>query len=223
MNTLKKGAWVRRLGALGAALALAIPAGFPAAAEGSVQNSAAARPDDYAAYLAEQAGTEQPIEEILLSAADFYPAALERTGNVSYESDCAGKPAVCFTDGSAITFSATARRAGLYRLEVSYRPLDGVIREVECALRLGGGLPFAQADSLLLPKQYEKTVAAKDNRGNDIRPSSVVRQDWTTHTVADSTGMYGALLFPLSAGENRLTLTFSTGTVAASGSGSSPM
>ena len=139
------------MGALGAALALAIPAGFPAAAEGSVQNSAAARPDDYAAYLAEQAGTEQPIEEILLSAADFYPAALERTGNVSYESDCAGKPAVCFTDGSAITFSATARRAGLYRLEVSYRPLDGVIREVECALRLGGGLPFAQADSLLLP------------------------------------------------------------------------
>ena len=216
MNTLKRGAWVRRLGALGAALALAIPAGFPAAAEGSVQNSAAARPDDYAAYLAEQAGTEQPIEEILLSAADFYPAALERTGNVSYESDCAGKPAVCVTDGSAITCSATARRAGLYRLEVSYRPLDGVIREVECALRLGGGLPFAQADSLLLPKQYEKTVAAKDNRGNDIRPSSVVRQDWTTHTVADSTGMYGALLFPLSAGENRLTLTFSTGTVAVS-------
>ena len=82
------------MGALGAALALAIPAGFPAAAEGSVQHAAAARPDDYAAYLAEQAGTEQPIEEILLSAADFYPAALERTGNVSYESDCAGKPAV---------------------------------------------------------------------------------------------------------------------------------
>lgn len=92
----------------------------------------------------------------------------------------------------------------------------GLSARWNAALRLGGGLPFAQADSLLLPKQYEKTVAAKDNRGNDIRPSSVVRQDWTTHTVADSTGMYGALLFPLSAGENRLTLTFSTGTVAVS-------
>lgn len=210
MNTLKKGAWVRRLGALGAALALAIPAGFPAAAEGSVQNSAAARPDDYAAYLAEQAVRSSRSRRFSCPPPTFTPLRWSERGMSPMSPTAPANRRYALRTGARSPFRR--RRGG--RAFIVWRFLTGrwtgLSARWNAPCGLGGGLPFAQADSLLLPKQYEKTVAAKDNRGNDIRPSSVVRQDWTTHTVADSTGMYGALLFPLSAGENRLTLTFST-------------
>lgn len=214
-----------RLTALCLALLLAAPVGtaWPAAAAPAPSDSAADAPaadtaegeaPGYATYLVEQAGIGKPRQEFSLEAGALYEARTALTGNAAYEEDSAGRAAVRFTDGGAITFPVTAAQDGLYRLELTYRPLDEVIRDIEFTLQMGGALPFSQAESLRLPKAYGMTERTQDNRGNDIRPSATVEHDWMTHTVSDSTGMAGAYLFRLKAGENQVTLSFPIGTVA---------
>ena len=220
MNTQRRRG--RRLWAAAVSCALCVlllPAapGVPAAAAQETRQSEAAvsgRTDEYAGYLAAWAQAEKTVREIFLGAAEIQQSALDMTGGVQYEQDNAGRPALRFIDGGAVTFPVTVEEEGLYCLELSYRPMDSVIRDVEGALQIDGAYPFPKAESLLFPKEYDKTATAQDNRGHDIRPSSVVRQEWTSYTAADSTGIYGALLFHLKAGENRLTLSFSAGTTA---------
>ena len=203
-------------GALWTAAILLLIGSFPAipASAAETETAAAGPASGYAAYLKAQASAARPEREIALSAGELYAARTESSGTVAYEDDCSGRPAVIFEAGSALTFSLTAEEAGLYQLELAYFPLDSTIRDIECGLLLDGTAPFQQAGSLTLPKLYAAAAVTQDNRGNDIRPSTAMQPEWMTHTVADSTGMYGALLFPLKAGQNTVTLQIPAARVA---------
>lgn len=193
---------------------LVIPASAAQPAETEMKMTSSVSALNYAAYLNTQEPFSRPDREIRLSSEEIYAAHTETDGTVTYTDDCSGFPAVILEAGSSLTFTLTVEEAGFYQWELSYFPLDSTIRDIECSLLLNGDLPFQQAESLTLPKLYAAKSVTQDNRGNDIRPSTAVQPEWMAHTFADSTGMYGALLFPLKAGQNTVTLKPATARLA---------
>ena len=108
------------------------------------------------------------------------------------------------------TFDVPEYLSGNYIIEIKYAQAmeDDVIKgdakptsnPIERVFYLNGEIPFAEARSLVLSKiwQYDYTYDKDDKRGfknekengkgDDIRPSVIQDQSWTTYTISDSNG-----------------------------------
>ncbi len=122
--------------------------------------------------------------------------------------------AVYIKEENSLTVSFPAS-PGLYAMRIEYDPDPGRSRDIELRLELQGGLPYQEADSLVLSRRWRDVggVIEEDNNGNDIRPSQEEilfdERGWLSYQAVDASGYYTQeLLFPLE-DENTLTLTLS--------------
>lgn len=170
---------------------------------------------DVTAYAAQYASAPRPASPLVLDAPAIWESLVTNTGAALDSSLREGGAVVFKADTAVLDMEITVQEAGMYALELLYRSLDTVIRDIELTVSINGQIPFKQAERITLPKHYINDQAIKqDNQGNDSRPSTVVSEDWVTYTLRDSVGLDGEFGFYLEAGRHRLTLEFADGQIA---------
>lgn len=110
-----------------------------------------------------------------------------------------------------ILYTFTCEEAGLYRMGLSYYPVEARGLNIEFSAELDGASPFTEAQYNTLYRIWVDDVAPgekKDAAGNDIIPGQHEEPTWQEVWVEDHTGAYAdAYTFYLTEGEHTLALT----------------
>ncbi len=81
--------------------------------------------------------------------------------------------------------------AGLYNLAIEYYPLPGKRASIQRDLQIDGQYPFIEARRLSFDRTWKDAhPPARDNQGNDIRPSQVEAPQWRFQLFEDALAMY---------------------------------
>jgi ABC-type glycerol-3-phosphate transport system substrate-binding protein len=104
------------------------------------------------------------------------------------------------------TFDVPA--SGLYNLGIEYYPLQGKRASIQRDLQIDSAYPFIEARRLVFERTWvDAHPPARDNQGNDIRPSQREAPRWRFQILEDAQGMYRApYLFYLEAGRHTVHL-----------------
>lgn len=196
----------------GALLLFSAPFALPAVAEGAdaqaatgTQQLGQAAADSYFACYQNIQTQRRPESAVRLEGTAGDAAA-------RYEAD--GKTGVLLNEaGPQCTWQFSVPEAGAYSLYISYYALPGKNVELSLSVELDGAFPFAEAESLTLPRLW-KDVLGEDGKfpvdasGGDLRPSQTEVPRWNTATFSDTQGLYDEpYLFYLEAGVHTLRLT----------------
>ena len=123
----------------------------------------------------------------------------------------AGREAQIAQEEQTILYTFTCEEAGLYRMGLSYYPVEARGLNIEFSAVLDDVLPFTEAQYNTLYRIWEDDVAPgkkKDAVGNDIIPGQHEAPAWQNVWVEDHTGAYAkAYTFYLTEGEHTLALT----------------
>ena len=146
--------------------------------------------------------------------------AFEGKGATAGEVD--GVPYVDTLDGSEVTWKVTVEKAGMYNIELDYCSASDVESrgvDMEREIHINGELPFAGAATLEFSRLWHDAPRkdaegnliegfARDNQGNEIRPSQVEVFDvWQKAYCKDDMGYkIEPYQFYFEAGENTITL-----------------
>lgn len=123
------------------------------------------------------------------------PASVSSSADIragSYE----GRNNVLIWNGSAngfVEYQVNVPADGLYEMQVSYRPVTGkgLRRPIIWNVLLDGKLPFREASSITLYRQWKDArPIKKDEEGDDIRPKSEEISGWKVQPLFDSGGAY---------------------------------
>ncbi|UUZ83304.1 hypothetical protein LJK88_05200 [Paenibacillus sp. P26] len=107
-----------------------------------------------------------------------------------------GRNNVLIWNGSAngfVEYQVNVPADGLYEMQVSYRPVTGkgLRRPIIWNVLLDGKLPFREASSITLYRQWKDArPIKKDEEGDDIRPKSEEISGWKVQPLFDSGGAY---------------------------------
>ena len=123
----------------------------------------------------------------------------------------AGKEAQIAQEEQTILYTFTCEEAGLYRMGLSYYPVEARGLNIEFSAELDGASPVTEAQYNTLYRIWVDDVAPgekKDAAGNDIIPGQHEEPTWQEVWVEDHTGAYAdAYTFYLTEGEHTLALT----------------
>ena len=123
----------------------------------------------------------------------------------------AGKEAQIAQEEQTILYTFTCEEAGLYRMGLSYYPVEARGLNIEFSAELDGASPFTEAQYNTLYRIWVDDVAPGEKRdaaGNDIIPGQHEEPTWQEVWVEDHTGAYAdAYTFYLTEGEHTLALT----------------
>ena len=158
---------------------------------------------DYERYIAgkESVSTDTVIE---IAGTDFSGHTGERPEIQTLD----GRQAALTGNEGSISYTFTAEKTGLYTLAFDYYPLEGYGSTIERTLYLDGRVPYSEARSILLQRQFadegEKRYSVA---GNEYRRSQKEIYEWFT---ADAHSGYGFIDAPLTlyleVGEHTVTL-----------------
>ncbi len=100
--------------------------------------------------------------------------------------------------------------AGLYNLAIEYYPLPGKRASIQRDLQIDGQYPFIEARRLSFDRTWKDAhPPARDNQGNDIRPSQVEAPQWRFQLFEDALAMYREpYLFYLEQGKHTVRLGY---------------
>lgn len=170
---------------------------------------------DYALYREQYAAVSRPLAKLSFEANDLWAQQVPDAGGVLDSAVRDGGAIVFDAESGAVTVEVDVAEEGVYAIEIVYRSLDEVIRDVEMDVLINDAVPFKQAKGLVIPKHYvNDRDVIQDNQGNDARPSTKVSDEWITYTLRDNGGLEGTFGFYLKAGMNRVTLSFPDGLIA---------
>lgn len=204
--------WKRILsGALSLILALQIAgaAGVSVQADEVGQTAAPAAPDavpaddtGYLAYQAAHASAGYTGETVTIGTGDFIGGEQAELGRME------GRDAVLTQEEGGASWHFQVETTGLYRVRLSYYPMEGTGTNIQRTLQLDGQTPFDEAAVVELGRVYvdaEEIVVGAN--GDDIRPDQVEQPGWLTAYVRDQFHYYGAHLYLyIEAGAHTLTL-----------------
>jgi ABC-type glycerol-3-phosphate transport system substrate-binding protein len=224
-----KGGW-KRWGRLALALALVLPLGStspPAQASvwpagevrfahlaGNLAQWGYAAPEPYYAEVlaAYRARGYTPATGVWIDAAgkDYvaHPGAqLEVAGGIGGRAE----PSLVWDEGDGagwVEWAFDVPASGLYNLGIEYYPLPGKRASIQRDVQIDGAYPFIEARRLAFERTWVDThPPARDNQGNDIRPSQREAPRWRFQIFEDAQGMYRApYLFYLAAGRHTVRL-----------------
>ena len=122
--------------------------------------------------------------------------------------DEAGNAFVYTPDGSYITWTVNAEKAGMYNIMLDYLAVESRGVDIERELYINGELPFSGAGALTFSRLWtDAGPVKKDNQGNDVRPSQVERYEWQQAYCKDPMGyVVDPYQFYFEAGENTISL-----------------
>ncbi len=170
---------------------------------------------DYALYREQYATVSRPLAKLSFEADDLWAQQVPDASGALDSAVREGGAIVFDAEGGAVTVEIDVAEEGIYAIELLYRSLDEVIRDIEMDVLINDVVPFKQAKGLVIPKHYvNDRDVIQDNQGNDARPSTKVSDEWITYTLRDNGGLEGDFGFYLKAGMNRVTLSFPDGLIA---------
>ena len=162
----------------------------------------------YAEYLSSYENMEMPLRRMEASP-------------VGETVPLAGREAQIAQEEHTILYTFVCEEAGLYRMGLSYYPVEARGMNIEFSAALDGALPFTEAQYNTLYRVWEDDAAPgekKDAVGNDIIPGQHEAPVWQNVWVEDHTGAYAApYTFYLTEGEHTLALTARREVLAVSG------
>lgn len=132
----------------------------------------------------------------------------------SYEGDgvqiveLEGVSAAATSNEGSITYTFTVEESGLYDLEIDYYPLEGYGDTIERVLYLDGEIPYSDARSILLQRQFvDEGEKRYSTSGNEYRRSQSEVVAWFTSAVYSGYGFNDApLKLYLESGQHTITL-----------------
>jgi ABC-type glycerol-3-phosphate transport system substrate-binding protein len=135
--------------------------------------------------------------------------AVDLTGGAGIGATVAGRDDVLtIPEGAGASFDIVVPDDGMYAIELTYAALPGKSLGIETSLAIDGELPFTEAGKLVLNRTWvDEGGIERDNRGNDLRPNIIERQEWKSVLLEDSDGLYSdPFLFRLASGSHRITI-----------------
>ena len=119
-----------------------------------------------------------------------------------------GRKAAATGNEGSISYTFRVEKTGLYNLAFDYYPLEGYGSTIERVLYLDGKIPYSEARSILLQRQFADEGDKRYSvSGNEYRRSQKEIYEWFT---ADAHSGYGFIDAPLKlyleAGEHTITL-----------------
>lgn len=159
---------------------------------------------DYDEYAADQAaGFDGPVV--------LDKETAELTGDAALVNG-----SISIDETGSVTYTFTAEAACAYRLEISYRSIEGKRNDVEYAVLVDGRTPFTEAAKLKIRRVWQPAgPITQTNQGDDIVPGQILVTDTDVCLVQDSDGLYDEpFLFSFMPGEHSLTLKFARAGIA---------
>jgi len=178
----------------------------------------------YNNYQLKYAGAAFPHHVIEIPAGDYI--RYEEGGVTTVPeiwTDFEGKTGSSILTGedSLVEFSVSVPESGFYNISVVYYPVEGKNSDIERSFFINGELPFKELNQTIFNRVWKSVVSetrvnhhgvvekiwAKDNQGNDIKPSSIEIPEWQSRFVYDSRGyITSPLHIYFEAGENTISL-----------------
>ncbi len=140
---------------------------------------------------------EQVIEEMpvsLLQEEKTYDDYMAQTPDLEYAKEnitIACEEAKLEEIGQKISYSFTVSEDGLYRINLTYMPLDGTDLNPAIGVKLDGEYPFSGLENTELLRWYknESEEWSTDEQGNEFSPEQVEVQDWYSLDLFDKDGV----------------------------------
>ena len=119
-----------------------------------------------------------------------------------------GISAAATANEGSITYTFQVEESGLYDLDIDYYPLEGFGDTIERALYLDGKIPYSEARSLLLQRQFvDEGEKRYSTSGNEYRRSQTEVAAWYTAPAHSGYGFIDApLKLYLEEGQHTITL-----------------
>ncbi|MBQ7726825.1 MAG: extracellular solute-binding protein, partial [Clostridia bacterium] len=163
---------------------------------------------DYDEYAAAHAGETRPQKEIRYG---IDAITGDKTVKIHEGVSCA----VLSSATGSVTYEVVVEEAGLYRLQSTYLPVVGKMKNIVFSLQIDGNLPFHEAEAISLSRIFEDDGDVKrDQSGNDIRPSQKEVIRFHTREFGNTDGYYhDPYAFSFSAGRHTVTLAYAEETM----------
>ena len=165
----------------------------------------------YKNYQLKHAGSAIPNRVIEIPAGNYLryeESGVPVSPEVWFDFEGVVGASILTTEDSLIEFSVTVPAAGLYNVSVVYYPVEGKNSTIERSFFVNGALPFKELNQANFTRVWKsevensqvsehgviKKVWAKDNQGNDNKPSVIEIPEWQERFVYDSKGYITAPL-----------------------------
>ena len=168
--------------------------------------------NQYIDDLKDRYGVNLPtgIGEIVIDGSNF---VAEESSPDAEIRDYHNETGVVYTPNTgSVVWEFNVEHAGMYLIEIEYCQIIGSTNSIERVIYINGEVPFSEARSVVLTKNWvydyqADGTFASDINGNDIRPSVVESLKWQTYQLSDSNGYISTPFeFYFAAGTNRITL-----------------
>ena len=169
----------------------------------------------YTEYKQQYAGANRGDRVITIPATGYDQAST--TAKVATLENYLDRPgeSLSVAESGLVTWKFNVPTAGLYAIRVNYAQVtreNANSNSIERVLYINGSVPFAEARSVIMKKNWvvvvnEDGTYDKDVNGNDIRPAQIEAPIWMSWELRDSDGYYpNPYEFYFEAGENAITL-----------------
>lgn len=187
----------------------ATPQSDQAAADTADSPSRFNKRDNYDIYLAAHADASRPEASYLLTADQVSAGEAARILPAPEDAGQAVSRIIETDETGFVEWEFDIAAAGLYQLQLVYRPIPGRGASIERALTINGELPFFNAGHFNFSRVWRDAgPVRRDNRGNDLRPSQIEEPRWETRWLTDYMGYYiEPYAFYFREGRNTLRLT----------------
>ncbi len=102
------------------------------------------------------------------------------------KSELDGRSCLITDEQSSVTFSAEILSDGLYRLEITYYPVEGKGNNIERAFLIDGEYPYTSLSSVYLSRVWQDlSPITLDAAGSSVRPKSAENPSWLTTVLRD--------------------------------------
>lgn len=121
------------------------------------------------------------------------------------------KNCIKVTDNNTYDFAFDVEKSGLYNIYIKYLLPKSTGKKVNLSLKVNGGVPFEEANTLELKRLYkdESEEIKKDSNGNEYIGNQVESKVFRETGFQDTTGVYlEPYLVALDSGENIISLAF---------------
>lgn len=162
------------------------------------------RDDTYEKYLEKHSKDVYPDKDVEISYKN-----LKESDGVKVLSEYEGQKNIVLADeGSLAEWEFDVEKSGMYEIYMEYYPVKSRGVDIERKLYINNEIPFFGADSLTFSRLWtDKSAPAKDNRGNELRPTQIENASWTGAYFKDHTGYYSEpYLFYFQKGKNKIGL-----------------
>lgn len=153
-------------------------------------------------------------ESIKIDASGF---VVTEGSNAKLDSYC-GKDNVLIIDSESgpVSFTANCSVEALYNIALNYAAVDNNDANIELSCKINGKEPFAEADSMFLPRVWvDDGKPTEDALGNQSSPSQIQKPQWVSEKLIDPDELFlDPLKFLLTQGANTITIELYSGTIA---------